>query len=124
MLSYNYTLNNDLFVVIWHRNHLPYMSANPLTESVGIYSYDFTTSASQSYGDNQNNLGGAYGMIGGNGDASSTIDSNDQISVWMIEAGLKGYLSGDFTLDGQANNKDKNDIWFPNIGKQKILPSF
>lgn len=121
-LSYNYTLNNNLFVVIWHRNHLPIMSANPLTESGGIYSYDFTSSASQAYGNNQNNLGAAFGMIGGNGDASNTVDMGDKTNVWMIKAGLKGYLFGDYTMDGQVNNQDKNDIWVENFGKTSVIP--
>lgn len=121
-LSTNYSLNNNLFVVIWHRNHLPILSQFPLVESGGIFSYDFTTSANQAYGSNQNNLGTAFGMIGGNGDASNAIDLVDKTSVWMIEAGLKGYLFGDISLDGQVNNKDKDDVWLPNYGKTAILP--
>lgn len=121
-LSTNYSLNNNLFVVIWHRNHLPIMTQFPLVESGGIYSYDFTTSANQAYGSNQNNLGTAFGMIGGNGDASNTVDLVDKTSVWMIEAGLKGYLFGDFTMDGQVNNKDKDDVWNHNLGKSEIIP--
>ena len=121
-IQFTHNLINQLFIVIMHRNHLPVMSQNPLIESGGIFAYDFTTSASQAYGNNQNNLGGVFVMIGGNGDANSAVDMVDKTSVWMIETGLQGYLSGDFTLDGQVNNQDKNDVWVGNLGKGYPLP--
>ncbi|MEZ5196848.1 MAG: hypothetical protein R2764_10710 [Bacteroidales bacterium] len=121
-LSVTYLLNDDLFVVIWHRNHLPVMSANPLTQSGGVYSYDFTESASQAFGNNQNNLGSAFAMIGGNGDANDLINSDDKNNHWLIEAGLNGYLSSDYSLNGQVDNIDKNDIWRKNEGLIEILP--
>lgn len=121
-LSYSYFMDHELFVLIYHRNHLPVMSKNPLAGTGGMYSYDFTTSADQAYGNGQNNLGAFFGMIGGNGDASNSVNANDKTSVWMIEAGLEGYLSGDFSLDGQVNNRDKNDVWYHNLGKSIVLP--
>jgi len=41
---------HQLFTVVWYRNHLGIMSANPVTESGGIYTYDFTISSGQAYG--------------------------------------------------------------------------
>ncbi|MCF8403903.1 MAG: hypothetical protein K9H58_08160 [Bacteroidales bacterium] len=67
-------------------------------------------------------MGGIYGMIGGNGNANSNIDLIDLSSVWMIESGLKGYLFGDFTMDGQVDNQDKNDVWYDNNGKSGQIP--
>ncbi|MCD4769657.1 MAG: SBBP repeat-containing protein, partial [Bacteroidales bacterium] len=44
------TITSNLFVVIWHRNHLGVLSAYPLTETAGIYNYDFTTGAGRVFG--------------------------------------------------------------------------
>ncbi|MBN2172594.1 MAG: hypothetical protein JW731_00590 [Bacteroidales bacterium] len=123
MPSFDITINNQLFVLIWHRNHLPVMSKYPLTESGGIYSYDFTTSAGQAYGDNQSDLGGGYfGMIGGNANGDGEINEFDGSEKWIPEAGQSGYLQSDVNMDSQVDNNDKNDIWFKNKGKFEILP--
>jgi hypothetical protein len=114
-------VNNNLFVVIYHRNHLGIMSANPLIESGGVYTYDFTTGNNQAYGSNaQKDLnGGVYGMFSADANADGTINSSDK-TVWEGESGTNSYRSGDFNLDGQVENKDKNNLWLENkdIGSQ------
>ncbi len=42
-VSFSVTPANNLYAIIWHRNHLGVISANPLIESGGIYSYDFSS---------------------------------------------------------------------------------
>ncbi|MCD4788583.1 MAG: Ig-like domain-containing protein, partial [Bacteroidales bacterium] len=44
-LIFSSTVTNNLFVIVWHRNHLGIMSAIPVTISGGIYTYDFTAPA-------------------------------------------------------------------------------
>ena len=114
-------VTNNLFMVIYHRNHLAIMSANPVTESGGTYSYDFTTSNTQAYGTNaQKELGsGVYGMISSDANADGNINSSDKI-LWEGESGSDSYKAGDFNMDGQVENKDKNDLWLENkdIGSQ------
>ncbi|MCB2219845.1 MAG: hypothetical protein KQI35_05560 [Bacteroidetes bacterium] len=120
---FNLTLNDNLFVVIWHRNHLPVLSANPLIETAGVYSYDFTISAEQAYEGNQNDLGsGAFGMISGDLNADGIIDEFDLSTQWNIEAGAFGYFSGDVNLDAQVDNQDKDEFWINNIGKTEQFP--
>ena len=34
----------------------------------------------------------------------------------------KGYKLGDFNLDGNIDNLDKNDFWFPNVEKESQVP--
>ena len=121
----NLTIQQSLFVVIWHRNHLGIMSASPLSETSGVYTYDFTTGANQAYGGSlgHKEIGaGIWGMIGGDGDANSQIGNADKNDVWSVQAGTSGYLSGDFTMDVQVNNSDKNDVWAPNSGKGGQVP--
>ena len=124
LLFYN-TIINQLFVVIWHRNHLGVMSAAPLIESGGVYSYDFTSGEGQVYGGitGYKEIGtGVWGMVTGDGNADGIVNTVDKISVWTIEAGLSGYLQSDFNLDGQTNNPDKNDAWFNNLTKESQVP--
>ena len=121
--EFSVNITHNLFVVLWHRNHLGIMSAYPLTESGGIYTYDFTTPAGQAYGtDAQKNLGTVYGMFASDGNADNVIDTLDISATWATDAGNSGYLNGDFDLDTQADNIDKNDVWLPNTGEECQVP--
>ncbi|MCB2219526.1 MAG: S8 family serine peptidase [Bacteroidetes bacterium] len=116
---------HNLYVVIWHRNHLPMMSSTPINPAgINQYSYDFTTSAGQAYLNGQTALGGGgmYGMIGGDGDPNGTIDNNDKSNVWATQAGTSGYLMGDLNMDTVVDNQDKNNIWYPNTGAGTQVP--
>jgi len=122
--QFNISLSHQLYVVLWHRNHLGIMSANALTPAGGVYTYDFTTGSGQAYGtDAQKNLGGGvYGLFGSDGNADGNINTDDKNNIWIPQAGTQGYKSGDFNLDVQVDNKDKNDIWLPNIGEGSQVP--
>jgi hypothetical protein len=122
-LEFTNTVSNQLFVVIWHRNHLGMMSATPLTESGGIYTYNFTTGLGMAYLNGQKLLSsGIYGMFAGDADASSVIDAVDKNSYWMLQTGQKGYKSADFDLNGQVQNQDKNDFWRINLNANCQVP--
>ncbi|MCD4696363.1 MAG: hypothetical protein K8S16_09010, partial [Bacteroidales bacterium] len=62
------------------------------------------------------------GIIAGDGNSSGLIDSTDKVNPWETQAGEKGYMSGDFNLDAQVDNKDKDDFWLPNEGKGYQVP--
>ncbi len=114
-LNFTVTVTNNLYVIIWHRNHLGIMSAVPLVLSGGIYSYDFTTAAGQAYLNGQTILGGGnYGMYAGDADGNGEVHQDDIDIRWTSEAGSSGYYGGDMNLDSQVNNQDKNDVWLPN----------
>jgi hypothetical protein len=113
---------SNLFVVVWHRNHLGIMSAFPLTATGGMYSYDFTNEIDQAYNSGQKNLGGGYyGMISADALPDGTVNFLDK-SVWQDQAGSGGYHSADLNLDGQVNNPDKNDQWNENKGASSSVP--
>jgi uncharacterized protein (TIGR02145 family) len=123
LITYTGTITNNLFVIIWHRNHLAVMSSGALLEAGGEYAWDFTTQLSNAYLNGQKQLvTGIYGMIGGDSDASGIVLGLDLNPGWSVFAGETGYLSGDLNLDGQASNPDKNDIWYFNNGLAAKLP--
>lgn len=122
-LRFENSINEQLFVVIWHRNHLGIMSAIPLAESEGIYSYDFSVADGQAYGTgSQKDLGsGVFGMIAGDANGDGIINDTDKNPVWYTQAGIAGYLSADLNIDGQCNNQDKDDLWYPNQGYESQI---
>ena len=100
-------IQNSLFVKVYHRNHIPVLSANPLTKTGGVYIYNFTTSIDQAYQSGQKEISGIAVMIGGDINADGDVNEND-LSLWKSAAGTAGYLSEDVNMDGQVNNPDKN----------------
>jgi len=117
----------NLFAIVWHRNHLGVMSANPVEGIGGVYSYNFTAGAEMAHGGDTGHKelvigSNIYGMIGGDGDANGEVNMIDKSNVWILQAGQEGYKNGDFNLDGQVNNPDKNDIWLINQTKQSQVP--
>jgi hypothetical protein len=92
------------------------MSANPLTDIGGVYTYDFTTSIDQAFGSAagyKSIAPGIFGMAGGDIDADGIIGSEDK-TTWEIYGGAKGYLQEDLNFDGEVNNLDKDDVWILN----------
>ena len=125
-LTFNVPFVNNLFVVVWHRNHLAVISAYPLTGSGSVFSYDFSVSANAAYGGaiaHKDLGGGVWGMVGGDGLPDGQIGNTDKIDVWIPQSGNSGYYQGDFTLDGQVNNNDKVDVWSVNSGWSSQVPN-
>lgn len=118
------SISQNLFVVLYHRNHIAVMSSNPLTHSGGLYAWDFTSGATQAFGgtNGQNEIStGIWGLIGGNGHADEMIDDADKVA-WSAEVGTDGYLANDFNLDTQTDNKDKNDVWVGSNNSTSQVP--
>lgn len=116
ILQFNNSFTQQLFVIVWHRNHLGIMTAGGVTASGGIYSYDFSTSETKVYGGSlgYKYLGsGVWGMVAGDATHDGLIDLSDK-TQWTAFAGKKGYLDADYNRDVQVSNPDKNDYWLPN----------
>ena len=124
-LAFNYSVTDSLFVVVWHRNHLGVMSATPLIENLGYYSYDFTDDPDKVYGgilgakELSNNV---WVMVAGDANSDRIVDQADKSEYWYLEAGLSGYYFSDLNMDTQTDNKDKDDIWLPNVGRSSQVP--
>jgi hypothetical protein len=124
-LSFTTINTNNLYVIVWHRNHLGIISSVPLMLNGGLSSYDFTTGSDKVFG-GINGLKeltlGKWGMYSGNGDANRIINMTDKTGIWSPNAGKTGYLNADFNLDGQVDNRDKNEFWLPNLNKSSQVP--
>lgn len=126
ILHFESSVISSLYVVIHQRNHLSIMSAFGLIESDGIYSYNFTSGIDQVYGgiDGHKELTtGVWGMLSGDGDRNGLINADDKSTIWENQAGKKGYIYSDYNLDGQSDNKDKDDFWAPNNGLGTQVPN-
>ncbi len=122
-LGFNISITNQLYIVIYHQNHLPILSASALIENNGIYGYDFTTANNKAFNSSQTDLGdGNFGMIAGDCNGDAIVDLNDISSTWNTQAGLKGYNRADMNLDSNVDNSDKNIFWDRNNGQSSILP--
>ncbi|MBC8488256.1 MAG: hypothetical protein H8D45_19690 [Bacteroidetes bacterium] len=124
-LQLNNSINQQLFVVIWHRNHLGVLSNYALMELGGEYNYDFTSGENQAFGGSlahKQIVPGVWGMISGDGNCDGEISETDKTNVWSVHAGEGIYQTGDFNLDGNVDNKDKDDILIPNLGSVGQVP--
>jgi len=118
-------INNNLFLVLMHQNHLDVMSAIPLVNLSGIYGYNFTNAPDKAYGGltaQKEIAANIWGMISGDANSDGDITPDDHTLSWYPSAGNRGYLPSDNNLDGQVNNQDKNDFWLPNLGSGSFIP--
>ena len=110
------SISHHLFVIIYHRNHLGIMSSSGLPHSEGVYSWDFSISATQVYNGTagyKEIVTNIYGMPGGDANADGYINPADKM-FWSNDAGNKGYKDTDFNLNAQVSNQDKNDFYIKN----------
>jgi len=126
-LTFSGTITNNLYAVVWTRNHLGIISANPLVDVGGLYTYDFSASSGQAFGgtNSQNLLSSSpviWGVIPGDANGTGLVALGDKTNVWSQQVGEKGYLESDYNFDGEADNVDKNDYWLPNMGSGTFVP--
>lgn len=117
-------IKDSLFVVVRHRNHLPVISAVPLVNNLGTYSFDFSASASAYGGINaQKDLGnGMFAIIAGDMNGDGIIDYFDKTTAWELEAGTFGYKNADLDLNGHVDNRDKVELLEVNQGFISQVP--
>lgn len=102
---------NSYYIVVKHRSSLETWSANPVSFGSSA-SYNFTTSASQAYGDNMISLGnGKYGIFAGDLNHDGFIDGSDFTDVDNDNANFAlGYLFTDVNGDGYVDGNDFTSI--------------
>jgi hypothetical protein len=109
------------YVSVYHRNHLPIMTAGAQYLAFNIAgTYDFTTSMNQAFSQGSNPMKqlatGIYGMFAGDGNADGGIDSPDYTIWWQDFYNQRsGYLASDFDMNGAVQTMDYY-MWFDNNG--------
>jgi len=124
-LSFHIPDTDSLYVWIHHRNHLSVMSAGTLTQSKGVYTYDFTTDSSMAYMgkyEMKELSTGTWGIISGDGNADGQLNNFDKNEIWFQQQNNTGYFSGDYNMDGEVNETDINTLWELNCGKGHWVP--
>ncbi len=114
------TINDNLYIVVRHRNHLDVMSSVPLALTGNTYTYDFTDALAKAHGGaaGYKEIGtGVFGMVAGDIDADGAVFASD-FNLWAINFGLiTVYLAADVDMDGQVFASDFNK-WAVNFGTQ------
>jgi hypothetical protein len=103
----------NYYVTVKHRNHLETVSATPVNFSFSGITYDFTTAASQAYGNNQKTMSDgkfaifAGDVTGASGVQDGNISQGDMIRINAdIRINAQGYLVTDVNGDGQTTMGD------------------
>ena len=125
-LQIDISITDNLYIVIWHRNHLSVMTSANVTQDGAAYTWDFRDDIAKAYLAEQGfkDLGGGnYGMIAGDGDGNKLIQNSDESNVWRPELNQSGYKDGDFNLDGLVQNTDETNYWKPNLNLASQVPN-
>ena len=106
------------YITIKHRNSIETVSGTAVEFSGSTITYDFSTAASQAFGDNQKDFGdGAFGLFVGDANQDGIIDGDDLVYMDPdLTIGNIGYLPSDLNGDGLIDGDDlvKGDLNFIN----------
>lgn len=101
-------LNSSYYIVIKHRNSIETWNASPVSFGGASVSYNFTSAASQAYGNNMKLVSGKYVLYAGDVNQNGAINSSDIVLVDGVSAVFTtGYLPTDVNGDGVV---DANDL--------------
>jgi hypothetical protein len=100
--------SGSYYVTIKHRNSVETTSAVPVDFAGSTITYNFSTAASQAYGDNMKDMGdGFLALFVGDANQDGLIDGDDLVFMDPdITIGNVGYLSSDLNGDGLVDGDD------------------
>jgi hypothetical protein len=100
--------SGSFYIVVKHRNALETWSANPVAVGASPSTYDFTTAASQAYGDNMKMLAaGVYGFYSGDINQDGFVEASDFPFLFNdIDNFVEGYHPTDLNGDGFVEASD------------------
>ena len=121
--------SDNLYVVVYHRNHIPVLAQNAVTKDANqIYTYDFSTGSDKVW----NGVAGykrievvpvKWGMVAGDANCDGNIWGNDYTNYWIPTFFYEGqYLPADFNLDKNVWGNDYTNYWIPNFFMENPLP--
>jgi hypothetical protein len=106
----------DLHVAVYHRNHLPVLSASAVTfdpPTSTTAAVDFSTSSGAAFGTNPmkkvDTSPNRFALWAANGEPDGSVQALD-FNAYLTQtlAGSSGYMSGDYNMDGEVQALDFN----------------
>ena len=100
---------DDYYIAVTHRSSIETVSAVPVSFAGSVISYDFTSAASQAYGNNLKAVeGGYYAIYGGDANQDGIVDGSDMalIDNASTPPALQGYFPEDVNGDGIVDGSD------------------
>ncbi|MEO8209343.1 MAG: hypothetical protein ABI840_02190, partial [bacterium] len=95
-MVFRHAPDGDYYFILKHYNTLETWSANPITISHGsIYSYDFTSSDAQAYGNNMTLKGSVWCIYSGDVNQDGSIDLDD---LSIIDNDIYNFVIGQYTI--------------------------
>ncbi len=114
--------NSSVYVVVYHRNHLPTMSPTSIPVTSSGLSIDFRRMngyTGTSLGSGQKELSsGLWALYAGNSENAGSgyeITGSDNILFSALNGNFNVYSEADYDLNGDVNGNDKT-FWLPNSG--------
>ncbi len=124
---YNAANNTPFYIVVKHRNALETWSSFPQSFSANSLAYDFTSSASQAYGNNLKLINGKWCIFGGDVNQDGFIESDDVNLVYTANVfGVTGNSLTDLNGDSFTEIDDLNIVFINNVLgiERKAPPGF
>ncbi|MCB0729353.1 MAG: hypothetical protein KDD00_17955, partial [Ignavibacteriae bacterium] len=106
---FNISSGINFYLVVKHRNSIETWSKTTMSFLLGIpIAYDFTTSKTKAYGDNQVLKSGEYCIYGGDVDQNGSVNSSDILGIFNNNLGgfHSVYEVTDVTGDGLTDLDD------------------
>lgn len=95
------------YLVVKHRNHIEVWSAEPVSFKQSHVEFNFASSLTQVFGNNQVNCGGYWAIPSGDANKDGRVDALDLILIDNAEAiQATGYIPADLNGDGLVNDVD------------------
>ena len=96
------------YIGIKHRNHIETWSKLPVSFNTDVINYDFTTSASKAYGNNQKQLAmGVFAILLGDVNQDGVVDLSDLVDMNAdLTLGSIAYIVYDLNGDGVVDLSD------------------
>ncbi len=101
-------VSDSAYIVIRHGNHLETWSSSPISFTSDTITYNFTTSASKAYGDNQKEISpGIFAIMVGDVNQDGIVDLSDLVNMDTdLTNGTVAYIVYDLNGDGVVDLSD------------------
>jgi hypothetical protein len=101
-------ITGNKYIVVKHRNHIETWSANPISFDGTVINYDFTSSDTKAYGDNQKQVyPGKYAILVGDVNQDGVVDLSDLVEMDSdLTGGTVAYIVYDLNGDGVVDLSD------------------